>query len=562
MLEVPGYTERCLQIAQNDAYFRRFKQDPIFNILHENLSYAQGSKYLKHIVNYFPELIPYFHRFRENDLFGNPALFEYKKYGYFSPSTLFHIKTVGNLLYEFGSLSDKHIIEIGSGDGSLAKIISVVCSFASYTIIDLPEHNALTKKYLDALGVENVFYMDVRDLSYVPDADIVISNNGFSSFDRTDQTKIFRSLLENTPCGYLICHQLAEKYDTSSLSYPELAKMFYMSGLRGKISRDYLNINPKKGDALIVWKPKSMNFVRKREVKRDHTSLVTCLRTGGRLGDHLVTYFHARWISYKYNIPLSLEKSRYFEKFNLSDPNFQYNINKKNLRGIAVKNERCLKKRDKNINYRVRYFPEVTYFSQSAIWNRYFHHIPFKVDWEDPEFKEIVRNCLSPKKACKLIPLPQDCITVALHVRRGGYHDHTESARKNYPLKFPRDEWYLEQVQNLIAFFEGEKLWFYIFTDSLDPVSIANKYTALIDNPNVTFSCRLEENSDRTNVLDDFFSMGKFDCLIRAGSNLSIIAEKLGDYHYILSPTDIVKGTTTIDFTEISFDGEKTIQKR
>ena len=35
-----------------------------------------------------------------------------------------------------------------------------------------------------------------------------------------------------------------------------------------------------------------------------YTSAVTYDFSGGRFGDNLVSYCHAKWISYKYNIPL------------------------------------------------------------------------------------------------------------------------------------------------------------------------------------------------------------------------------------------------------------------
>ena len=68
------------------------------------------------------------------------------------------------------------------------------------------------------------------------------------------------------------------------------------------------------------------------------------------------------------------------------------------------------------------------------------------------------------------------------------------------------------------------------------------------------FDCRTTVNNEFVNVLDDFFALLKFDCLIRADSNFSYIASKLGNYTLVISPWHgiVTDGTTFID--EINFE--------
>jgi hypothetical protein len=51
----------------------------------------------------------------------------------------------------------------------------------------------------------------------------------------------------------------------------------------------------------------------------------------------------------------------------------------------------------------------------------------------------------------------------------------------------------------------------------------------------VIFDSR-KESSCKTNILEDFFALTQFDCLIRPDSHFSIAASKIADYKVIISP--------------------------
>ena len=55
------------------------------------------------------------------------------------------------------------IVEVGGGYGGLCKVLSTVCEFDEYILIDLPEVSALQRKYIDQFPdikdkVKNVFH--------------------------------------------------------------------------------------------------------------------------------------------------------------------------------------------------------------------------------------------------------------------------------------------------------------------------------------------------------------------------------------------------------------------
>ena len=93
-----------------------------------------------------------------------------------------------------------------------------------------------------------------------------------------------------------------------------------------------------------------------------------------------------------------------------------------------------------------------------------------------------------------------------------------------------------------------------LFTDHNNPQELAQKYRQAVNCSRMIFDYRKSENNEFVNVLDDFFALTYFDCLIRADSNFSIIASKLGNYKLQISPWHgIVEGEETI-IDEINFE--------
>lgn len=49
---------------------------------------------------------------------------------------------------------------------------------------------------------------------------------------------------------------------------------------------------------------------------------------------------------------------------------------------------------------------------------------------------------------------------------------------------------------------------------------------------------RKTENNHHSNILEDFFAMMQFDCLIRPESNFSIVASKIADFKVVINPIE------------------------
>lgn len=149
--ETSSYPQLCQLAVENEEVFANFKRYPAYQAILEHVSYEHGKEYLDIILKEDPELVSLFNKFRENDLLGNPIVYDYGQYGIFSPTTLRYIKVARDLRKKFGDMSHMRVVEIGGGYGGQCKILSDLCGFASYTIIDLPEAVKLANKYLSAL---------------------------------------------------------------------------------------------------------------------------------------------------------------------------------------------------------------------------------------------------------------------------------------------------------------------------------------------------------------------------------------------------------------------------
>lgn len=80
-----------------------------------------------------------------------------------------------------------------------------------------------------------------------------------------------------------------------------------------------------------------------------------------------------------------------------------------------------------------------------------------------------------------------------------------------------------------------------------------NGFKVAIEEKNIVFGCREIGNHWKANVLQDFFEMMRFDCLIRPESNFSIAASLMKDYKVLIKPKSLsfINGTLAVTEVEI-----------
>lgn len=292
-------------------------------------------------------------------------------------------------------------------------------------------------------------------------------------------------------------------------------------------------------------------------------SIVTNGLAKGRLGDQLISYMHAKWVAYKYNLPFYYKPFAYSDQLVLDDLEQHYNhkILTDNRQVKIMKHGQLLEQfmttGRNGIIYEIPYFPESLEELQPTVgpdnyhWRRRTGEFAyFTVNWDDPEFKKLIQTMVAPKKPLNLVKLPKGRFTIAIQVRKGdGFdlpllHNLSDKAYNPkiiyidvvFPLKFPPEEYFIEQLKYVLERFKGKRPYVYIFTDDSAPQAILERIKEAVNSPNVEFACRETVNNHYSNVLEDLFSITQFDCFIRPDSNLSIVAAKLGDFKMVISP--------------------------
>lgn len=285
----------------------------------------------------------------------------------------------------------------------------------------------------------------------------------------------------------------------------------------------------------------------------------------GRFGDQLVTYFKVKWLAYKYGLKILYTPFKYSDQLVLDDieelctrekiQKFQSIIDFE--KPSPNNNESQIIKKD-GILYKTSLYCQVKHWSSK----------------ENKHFLDEIKKLIKPKKTLTTIELPNDRINVAVHVRKGGGYDRVllsnpDAGRPNVvysdiklPLKFPSDDYYIDQIKFISQYFKNKPLYVYIFTDDKNPAQLLQKYEQALNNNNIIFDCRKEDNHYDKNVLEDLFSMIKFDCLIRPSSSFSLIVELLGNHAVVIYPIEASIKDNKIIIEKVSIITNKNLKKK
>jgi len=274
---------------------------------------------------------------------------------------------------------------------------------------------------------------------------------------------------------------------------------------------------------------------------------VTYELNGGRFGDNLISYISAAYFAYINKISLMYKEFEYSDLLVLSDLEPRSRTKSKKFTQKVMYN--------KNLNIN-------TYDSSNPIlFVTTFYNRP-QPDASDKEFKKKMRKVIRPKIEIDYPPLPQDHIAIALHIRTGGGFKMDRQLYAKYPMRFAPFHFYRDQVKRLLLLYPKKKLYVHIFTDDKDPKDIVKYLKNEISSDRITYGCREIGNKHNQHVVEDFFFMLKFKCLIRPTSNFSKVAEFLGNYEIIIVPATYHKIDDetwlidTIRFTQRQSDGK------
>jgi hypothetical protein len=245
---------------------------------------------------------------------------------------------------------------------------------------------------------------------------------------------------------------------------------------------------------------------------------------------------HAKWLSYKYGLTLLYRPFIYSDGLVLDEEDQRFLSKSSHRRTFMIQEEAILQQGIvPGALYMMPYFPESPYERKT------FNGLVFDVDWSDEGFIQELKKKIRPKGLLKKMTLPQNIVTVALHMRRGGSYDVFDEGNKSYPVKFPNNYFYGAALNELHNILREIPLYVFVFTDDQQPGQVALYFTEEFKDKNIIFDYRKEKNDHNINVLEDFFALLQFDCLIRPDSNFSLCASKLKKYLVEVSPDDCLR---------------------
>ena len=202
------YLAACVEAVENDEAFANFKSNPKYKTILEHVLKDQGQAYLNICKDMNEDAVwDNIEAFKENDKYGNPETHVYPGLeGVISPTTLRYMKNTFEMALMLDGAEVSKVVEVGGGYGGLCRVLSKVCEFDEYILIDLPEVSALQRKYLDQFPdlKDKVKCIPTTDLAEITDVDLFISNYALSECDLESQMAYFQCIVQHAKYAYII----------------------------------------------------------------------------------------------------------------------------------------------------------------------------------------------------------------------------------------------------------------------------------------------------------------------------------------------------------------------
>lgn len=280
----------------------------------------------------------------------------------------------------------------------------------------------------------------------------------------------------------------------------------------------------------------------------------------GWLGDQLLNYIKAKYLSHKYGIPFALRPFSDCNKFVLDD------VDRKVMphsNGIWVINEAQLNPIDENAIYHVIYQCHIDGWRTSPSLEA-FKLFSLTIDFWDDIYNDTVfiseMKRLIALKNNNISNIPQN-VSLAIHVRRPlstdtgsnipvfrviacNMYDFSELIRQHEIgeasefYKFLPDQYYIDQLIRFAKMVPGKQIDACIFTNHYNPLELCEHYRRELEKNNV-LNISLVPQSWVSGTAEELVAMSQFEYLIRSRSNYSQIADFIGNHKIVISPGDL-----------------------
>jgi putative sugar O-methyltransferase len=222
---IDNYLQACNEFVENDNLFSVFKVDSRYTPVLEHLTETDANLYFSEMKSKEILTEALVNSVKENDTYGSPLLFNHSELGVISPTTVRYIKNSLDIVSYFGSeMPFKNVLEIGGGYGGLCKVFSSFNRFDTYHLVDFPEVNRLSKKYLNKFKYlkTKIKHISTSEVAENDNLDLVISNYAFSECSREYQKLYYNSFIKNAKNFYIVYNNFTEN-NLNSQAFIEMA---------------------------------------------------------------------------------------------------------------------------------------------------------------------------------------------------------------------------------------------------------------------------------------------------------------------------------------------------
>lgn len=271
--------------------------------------------------------------------------------------------------------------------------------------------------------------------------------------------------------------------------------------------------------------------------------ILTYKLNGGKIGDLLLIYSKCKLLSHQKGIKL------YYQPFDMS------NCFALHLLEPLLNNE--LKAQYKSIVEVKRVEDIDNCQERPALFVTTLYTLPYDIyekSVRDEVFGRELKNALRPLIPVKKLYVPENYISVAVHIRKPFGPERPPALDElydsaNLAIALPRDisqdsrvdqrflpcQYYIDQIMLLSELLDNRPIYVKIFTNDEEPENLqAQIKRAVAVKSNIIFSD--VNDAKHVNVLDELFAMAQCDCLIKGTSHFSYASQLIGMHALIIEP--------------------------
>jgi hypothetical protein len=208
------FLHACKEASEDIELLNNFRRDERIHPILEHVSYEEGLLYLKERKVIFPKIEDIICKIKENDLLGNPILYDYPRVGFISPTTLRYAKNVYDIASMVVPIEERvdNVVEIGGGYGGLCRMVSGFFPVQSYLLVDFPEVNQLSNRYLSYYFGEckGIGWITPENVDKIKNIHMCISNYAFSECNTETQKKYYDSIIKNSNMFYITYNHISD----------------------------------------------------------------------------------------------------------------------------------------------------------------------------------------------------------------------------------------------------------------------------------------------------------------------------------------------------------------